>query len=241
MVKVAVCDDDASEVKKIEDFVRAYDGDFDITVYTSSKELARAIEDGAAFDVYLLDIVMPNPDGIELARLIRQTDETAAIIYLTSHDGRALDAFSVRASQYLTKPVRRETLYRELDIALTAVKAKNANIFLLKTKNGQQAIPFHRIVYCELENRALSCVTADGERHRSVTLRAPFDKAVSPLLADKRFIRPHISFAVNMDYVKSIQGNCFVMKTGETVPIAHRAADEVKEKYLHYFFRGEQE
>ncbi len=101
MLMVAICDDDASEVKKIEDFVRAYNGDFDITVYTSSKELARAIEEGAAFDVYLLDIVMPKPDGIELARIIRQTDETAVIIYLTSHDGRALDAFSVRASQYL--------------------------------------------------------------------------------------------------------------------------------------------
>ncbi len=111
----------------------------------------------------------------------------------------------------------------------------------MKTKNGKQAIPFHRIVYCELENRALSCVTADGERHRSVTLRAPFDKAVSALLTDNRFIRPHISFAVNMDYVKSIQGNYFVMKTGGTVPIAHRAADEIKEKYLQYFFRGEQE
>ena len=237
MLKVAICDDDAAEVKKIEDFVRAYNGDFDITVYTSSKKLEQAIEDGIAFDLYLLDVVMPKPDGIELARLIRGIDETAAIIYLTSHDGHALDAFSVRASQYLTKPVCRKTLYRELDAALTVVKKRKANTFLLKTKDGWQTIPFHRLVYCELEGRALCCVTADGEQHRGVTLREPFEKAVSTLLTNGSFICPHVSFVVNMDYVKSIQGNFFMMKIGGTVPITRRSAGEIKEKYLQYFFQ----
>ncbi len=104
-----------------------------------------------------------------------------------------------------------------------------------------EAIPFHRIVYCELESRVLCCVTADGKEHRSVTLRVPFDNSVSALLADNRFIRPHTSFAVNMDYVKSIQGDSLLMKIGGNVPIAHRAIGEIKEKYLHYFFRGEGE
>lgn len=239
MLKVAICDDDVSEVKKIESFIRVYD-DFDITAYTSSKRLANVIRDGAVFDVYLLDVVMPRPDGIELARLIRKMDEKAVIIYLTSHDGRALDAFRVRASQYLSKPVNRETLYRELDTALTAVKAKTSKTFLLKTKDGAEAIPFHRIVCCELEGRVLCCVTADGEKHRSVTLRSSFDDAVSALTADDRFIRPHTSFVVNMDYVKSIQGNFFLMKTGSNIPIARRTLGEIKEKYLRYFFRGEE-
>lgn len=240
MTRIAICDDEAAEMKKIESFVRAY-GDFDIACYTASKDLARDIADGAVFDLYLLDVVMPDPDGIELARLIRENDETAVIIYLTSHEGHALDAFRVRASQYLTKPVSRETLHRELDAALTAINAKRAKTFLLKTKEGIRAIPFHRIVCCELENRCVCCVTADGARYRSVTLRMSFDEAVAALLADERFIRPHTSFVVNMGYVRSIQGDSLMMKAGENIPVTRRMAAHIKERFLQYFFRGEQE
>lgn len=241
MLRVAICDDEAGEVKKIDGFVRAYD-DFDIVTYTNSMKFAQDIINGDVFDLYLLDIVMPKPDGIELAHLIRENDERAVIIYLTSHDARALDAYRVRASQYLSKPVNRETLYHELDAALTTMKTKNAKTYILKTKNGTHAIPFHRIIYCELEGRSLSCVTANGEKYRSVTLRASFDEAVAILMADGRFIRPHTSFVVNMDFVKSIEKYSLSMKTGVHIPITHRALSEIKEKYLQYFFnKGEWE
>ncbi len=237
MLRIAICDDEADELKKIEDLVRAYD-DVDIVAYSSSKELAWDIDDGTSFDLYLLDVVMPRPDGIELARLIREMDESSAIIYLTNHDGRALEAFHVRASQYLTKPVDRAILYRELDAAITTVKAKKSNVFLLKAKDGIQSIPFHRIVYCELQGRILCCMTADGKSHWSVTLRIPFDDAVSALMTDNRFIRPHTSFVVNLDYVKGVRGNSLIMKNGASLPITRRTLTEVKERYLQYFFRG---
>ncbi len=235
MLRVAICDDEAAEVKKIEGFIRAYD-DFDISTYTSSAELARVIDGGVLFDLYLLDVVMPKPDGIELARLIREFDKTAAIIFLTSHDGRALDAFRVRASQYLTKPVDSEILRRELDTALTAVKVKNAKTFLLKTKDGTEALPFHRIVYCELVGRSLCLVTADGEKHMSVTLRAPFEEIISPLLADRRFFLSHTSFVVNMDYVQCVRNDSLDMRTGVSVPVARRFVSEAKDKYFRHFF-----
>ncbi len=240
MFRVAICDDEPAEVRKVEGCVREYD-DFDVSGYTSSLKLAQDLEDGAVFDLYLLDVIMPKPDGIELARIVRNLDATAAIIYLTSHDGRALDAYRVRASQYLTKPVERETLRRELDAALAAAKKRSAKVFLLKTKNGTEVWPFHRIAYCELDGRAVSLVTADGEKQRSVTLRAPFDEAMSPLLAERRFIRPHMSYVVNMDFVTSFMGASLVMKNGETIPVAHRAAAEIKERYLKYFFKSDDE
>ncbi len=237
MLRVAVCDDNMDEVRRIEGFVRAY-SDFDIAVYTSSGELVNDIDDGSAFDLYLLDIVMPEPDGIELARIIRRSDSAAAIIYLTSHDGHALDAYRVHAAQYLVKPVDRDTLYRELDAAITAIKSRNANTFIIKTKDGAQVVPFHRIAYFELEGRALCCVTSDGEIHRSMTLRTPFDEAVSEIMSDSRFIRPHFSFVVNMDYIKSVNRHSIVMKSGAVIPVSHGAAGEIKEKYTRYFFKG---
>ncbi len=237
MLKVAVCDDDSAEAKRVADMVRAY-ADFDISVYSSSGTLERDLCEGAAFDLYLLDIIMPKPDGIDLARLIRRSDSTSAVIFLTSHDGRALEAFGVRAAQYLIKPVDRETLNRELDSAISALNVRNAKTFLLKASDGTQAVPFHRIAYCELKGRALCCVTLDGARLKSVTLRQPFDEVVAPLLSDGRFIRPHMSFVVNMDFVKSVHARSVLMKSGAIIPITHGAVGDVKEKYIRYFFKG---
>ncbi len=184
---------------------------------------------------------MPSPDGIELARFIREKDRAAAIIYLTSHDGRSLDAFRVRASQYLIKPVSLDTLRTELDLALTGLKARNGKTFIMKTRDGAFAIPFHNIVNCELVDRSLCCLTADGEKHVSVTLRGPFAEAVAQLLADRRFLGPHTSFLVNMEYVRGIQADMLLMRIGPDIPIAHRLISKIKEKYLQYFFKGEHE
>ncbi len=238
MIKVAICDDEAAEAIKIDSFVRAYN-DCDAKVYTNSRALARDIEDGAAFDLYLLDIVMPKPDGIELAQFIRKFDDTAVIIYLTSRDDRSLDAFRVHASQYLVKPVNFDALRSALDIALVSINDRNTKIFILKTRDGTEAIPFHRIVYGELENRALCFMTADTNKHRGMTLRVPFEEATAPLMSDSRFVRTHTSYIVNMDYVQSVQANTLSMRIGGSIPIAQRALGEVKERYLGYFFRGE--
>lgn len=238
MLRVAICDDEAAEAARIEGFVRTY-GDYDIKVYTSAKELARDVEDGTAFDLYLLDIAMPQLDGIELARIVRSYDETSVIIYLTGRDDRSLDAYNVRAAQYLVKPVSFDILRKELNTALAAVKAKNAKTFLIKTREGTEAIPFHRIVYCELSDRSLMCITADGGRLKSVSLRGSFDEAVAPLMFDARFVRPHVAFVVNLDYVRCVQKNNLLMRIGGSLPIAHRAIGEIKERYYKHFFGGE--
>ena len=237
MLKVAVCDDEAAEAIRIDGFIREY-GDYDVKVYTNPKYLARDVEDGAAFDLYLLDVAMPELDGIELAKLIRSYDKISVIIFLTGRDDRSLEAFRVNAAQYLVKPVSFDKLRAELNTALAAANARNAKTFLLKTRNGAEAIPFHRIVYCELNDRTLNCITADGERIQSISLRVPYDEAVAPLMSDDRFVRPHISFVVNLDYVRRVQKNTLVLKNGGSLPIAHRAAGEVKEKYYKHLFGG---
>ena len=238
MLKVAICDEDADECAKIESFVRAY-SDFELCAYTDSKKLARDVGGGRTFDLYILDIVMPEPDGIELARLIRETDKDAVVIFLTNYEERALDAYRVRAAQYLLKPVNYETLSGELDIATSAVQRKKSKTFMLKTKTGMEAIPFHKIVYCTFENRRLAIVTEDGRKLVGSMLRIAFDEAAAALLEDERFIRPHTSFIVNMDFTHGIDGDLLVMKTGAQVPIAQRMQSEIKNRYVRYFFGGD--
>ncbi len=65
-------------------------------------------------DVVLLDISMPDMDGIEVARHLAQTQAPPAIVFVTAFDEHALRAFEVQALDYLLKPVRAERLLAAL-------------------------------------------------------------------------------------------------------------------------------
>jgi len=68
-------------------------------------------------DVVLLDISMPDMDGIEVARHLAQLETPPAIIFVTAFDEHALKAFEVQAIDYLLKPVRAERLLSALQRA----------------------------------------------------------------------------------------------------------------------------
>ena len=66
------------------------------------------------FTLYLLDIMMPGLNGMDAAREIRGFDKAADIIFLTSSPGFAYDSYSVKALEYLLKPIDEEKLERAI-------------------------------------------------------------------------------------------------------------------------------
>jgi len=83
--------------------------------FTDAASLLTARETGTAFDAYLLDILMPGMNGMELARTLRATQPKAPIAFLTTSKDYALEAFSLDASHYIEKPLAKERLETVLD------------------------------------------------------------------------------------------------------------------------------
>lgn len=75
-----------------------------------------------SFDALLLDVRMPEIEGIELARLLRRFDDPPEVVFLTGHADAAVEAFEVQALDFLVKPVTRE----RLDAALARVQGARA-------------------------------------------------------------------------------------------------------------------
>ena len=69
-------------------------------------------------DIALLDIDMPDVNGITLAAQIKQIKPDTAILFLTAYKKFSFDAFSVHPTGYLLKPVLPEMLKKELDYAM---------------------------------------------------------------------------------------------------------------------------
>lgn len=81
--------------------------------------LARLTEESA--DVVLLDIRMPQMDGIELAQHLHQLPKPPVVIFTTAYDSYAIKAFELHAIDYLLKPIRLGRLFDALSRARTAV------------------------------------------------------------------------------------------------------------------------
>ena len=89
--------------------------------FSDAEEALRWVQDNP-IDIALLDIDMPKLNGINLARKLKNICPDAAVIFLTGYSDYAYQAFGVRASGYLLKPINRDKLEKEVDFAISRKK-----------------------------------------------------------------------------------------------------------------------
>ena len=107
MLKIAVLDDEQifhkSVEKKIYSFYEKIHLAVNVNCYSSGKELLYEVDDGQYYDIYLLDIDLPDMPGIHLGRKLREKSPYCYIIFLTAYPQYAIEGYSVRAYQYILK------------------------------------------------------------------------------------------------------------------------------------------
>lgn len=69
-------------------------------------------------ELVLLDMTMPEMDGIAVAKALASRDPRPAVIFVTAHDHFAVEAFDLDAVDYVLKPVAQDRLERALERAL---------------------------------------------------------------------------------------------------------------------------
>ena len=243
MLKIAICDDDMDELENTYRMVlnlteKHDEPDFNLRQFHSSFDLLKCIASGVCFDIYLLDIIMPVTDGIGVAEKIRESDEAAVIIYLTTSADYAVKSYRVSAFDYLIKPVGQKMLATVLEKAIDKIDAEKSKSFMVKTKDGITAVLYHRIMYAESIDRVVKFHLSDGSLLTSITMREPFDTLAEQLLQDRRFIRSHTSYVVNMRFVSAINSNSFMMVNDSSVPVARNKHTEIQNEYLDFLLRG---
>ncbi|MFG2756017.1 LytR/AlgR family response regulator transcription factor [Streptomyces wuyuanensis] len=92
--------------------VRSADGATDAT--EALRRISRALDAGPdgedGIDVVFLDIHMAGLTGLDVARLLAEFARPPLIVFVTAHEGFAVQAFDLKAVDYVLKPVRRERL-----------------------------------------------------------------------------------------------------------------------------------
>jgi DNA-binding LytR/AlgR family response regulator len=122
---VLAVDDEHTQLEDLARLLRSFQGVHEVEcAFGGHDALLKA--SSQAYDVIFLDVRMPDLDGVELGRVLRRFAAPPQLVFVSAHDGAAVDAFELRAVDYLRKPVSRRRLEEALERVAAAVEATAA-------------------------------------------------------------------------------------------------------------------
>ncbi|MBI5435730.1 MAG: response regulator transcription factor [Nitrosomonadales bacterium] len=164
---------------------------------------------GTHADVVLMDIRMPQMDGIELAQHLNKLPKPPVIIFTTAYDAYAIKAFELHAIDYLLKPIRLGRLFDALTHARTAVPLRTEVLQELTPEPRKNLsihergkillIPIEDALYLRAELKYITVRTAEREYLIEESLNA-LEKEFAT-----RFVRIHRNCLIAKDAIEGFE------------------------------------
>lgn len=238
-MRIAACDDDVKFLQELTALLNAYGKengcDVEYKIYTNPLELITQVERGAHYDVILLDVFMPGMNGIQCAKDIRTYDSLVKIIFLTSTTEFAVESYSVKAYQYLLKPIHREDLFLILKSLEKDSETAQQHNFVFKSKMGITKISLSKLEYCEVINRKIILHLNNGEECECSFRMNELEEKLKEF---NKFLKPHRSFLINMDYIQTLNIHSIIMECGAKIPVPREKYAQIKQKYMEHVFQS---
>jgi len=242
--RILIADDEAPARSRLRDLLDECRENFELVIVDEARNGREALEviNREKVDIVLLDIRMPEIDGMEAARHIAGMAEPPAIIFTTAFDAYALKAFEVNAIDYLLKPIRAERLLAALNktrggspvsrAALDAAANQPRRHLSVHERGKITLVPISDILYLRAELKYLTVRTAQREYlvEESLTrLEEEFADAFVRIHRNCLVARAAIGgFEKNAE--ESESGWAVVIKaTGEKLPVSRRQHHVIKE------------
>lgn len=234
MLRIAICDDDAMQIKITEQAVLNMIGSRgpEIELFSTGTELLAALEKGGYRpDIAILDIQMPVVGGIAVGQRINGCVPACRIIFLTSFLGYATDVYEVRHSYFILK----SELHQRIGPALArAMEELGGSANITFRANGDTCtVAAEEVMYLERNLRKVSVVCL---RETYVTSSRPEELMtdVSPGM----FVQCHQSYWVNLSHVTAMGGETFTLANDAEIPISRSRRPAAKEAFFAHLHRS---
>ena len=116
-MKIVCVDDEPLLLNTVVSLCKKLPQQNEVITFTKARKALEWFDNNKA-DIALLDIEIPDLDGLTLAAGIKVKSPNTAVIFLTGYSQYAVDAFKVRASGYILKPIKYDRLAEEIEYAL---------------------------------------------------------------------------------------------------------------------------
>lgn len=243
MLNIAICDDDCTQLGLLaaytQECIQSHAIHAVIHQFDHPDKLLRSCEK-QQYHLYILDIVMPMLSGLEVGKAIRERDQEAIILYATYEPGYALQSFESSPINYLLKPIDKQQLCKTVLQACSKLDKTFDTTCTIKTPQGIKVFRFSEILFAEYSNHTVRYTLTDSRVIVTSIIKGTFTDHIQRLMQDARFVRPHVSYVLNMDYVESFTKTRFTLQGGYEVPIVAKLYQAVREQYLRYLLSKEE-
>ncbi|MCR5042355.1 MAG: LytTR family DNA-binding domain-containing protein [Clostridia bacterium] len=227
-MKIAICDDEElvrkEFRKRIHDYLEGKNISCEIAEFSTGGEFV-ALSGG--LDLVFMDYLLPDGNGIDFIKQIRQNNSRLSVAFLTAYSEHAPEAYTTDAFRYLVKPVRDELLFEALDVFVGVYESTRR--IVVPTKDKTFFLDPDEVMYLEAEGRNTVIRTATGHYSSPKGINV-FNAEIS----NPRFFRTHRSFILNMKYVSSIDKKTVTLVNGEKVLCSSIVRDEFMKNYMSY-------
>lgn len=232
-MRVILCDDDTEVLAQLQryvtEFFKSLGGALpEFAVYSSGDEL---LENETGADIAFLDVEMPGLNGIHVGTRLKEISPKIKIFIVTSYPDYLDEAMRFNVFRYLSKPIDKNRLFRNLKDAVYQYNIDTSEI-PVNTHSGITVLSAERIVCVEQVQRKTFVYTLDGTLQSTDGIEHWRNTLTLPC-----FYSTYRSYIINMRYVYEIKKDVVVLKYGGQVKeayLARRKFSEFSGRYLTY-------
>ncbi len=244
--RVFVVDDEPLGREAVKEVLKAYPQIEVIGEAGDGRAAVREIREQKP-DLVFLDVQMPVLTGFDVLELLG--DDAPLVVFVTAYDQYAVDAFELRAMDYILKPVTPSRMAKTIqrlqetmwDRSLQRQKTETLvdehrksqgplSRVLIQNRGEVTILKVEDIIYIEAKGDYLAFVTAKGRQ-----LKYERMARIEAWLDPKRFCRVHRSYIVAMDFIDRIEpyskdDRVAILRSGHKVPVSRSGYDLLMER-----------
>ena len=232
MINVIICDDNTLFLNDLAQAIeRVADFEHRVFPFKNAAELLTNTEEAFKSNMSLLltDIEMPDINGIELAKKLKEVYPFLQTIFITNYPEYVENAFDVEPVHYIIKPINDEKLRVALTKAAEQLKKQTKNCLQINTKDKFIRIPYSEIKYIKSIGR--KAIVYDLNKNTAVPKKLD---DLEKLLPDC-FLRVHKSYLININMVEQIKNYKITLFNGDIIPVSKSKYPNTKSKIIDYF------
>ncbi|WP_312280018.1 LytTR family DNA-binding domain-containing protein [Oscillibacter sp.] len=235
MFQIAVCDDDAAECRRLSGYVSDFFGLQNIPVEIDAFQSgAQFLAAENCYDLYFLDVMMPQMTGLETARALRKRDDEATIIFVTSSLESAVEGYSVRAAGFVLKPLQQSAFEETMNRVLKErFERRTASIQVIRNRVPLE-LRLEKVAYFESRLHQVYVTLCSGERFPITHKLGDLELC---LAGYPQFLRCHQSYLVNLDSVEQMEPNGFRLRQSMVAPISRNYYRQSKAAFYRHRLR----
>lgn len=236
MIRIAILDDSDKDRTFIMNITNTYFKrkgiQIEIYMFSKAEILLIELKEKEYYDIFMLDIELPEQSGILVAKETRKYLPESFVIFISNYEEYALEGYKVRAFRYITKDMQRlENLLEEaLDCIVPIIEQKNEKEYLYIAGSSFGKILYRNIYYIVKDHKYIIIYYRGGVIKERKTLQEVYQE-----LDAEEFFYIDKGCIVNVCHVCSCDREKVYLTGGTELHISRSKYEMVREKVLTYW------